>query len=185
MISHYQFHCLFIITISHFGAWKSVSCFFWGGEEKNVFRHKFSKFSLFHLSVFLLIPCSSPLPFHILEWLSRRFNLRHAPSSQIWNSSLKEGDTQSLSSLSLITTFPSIGKPQISVLFNLIFIKSGSHEMSSPLSSYESEYSPSWCQLRTGYESSGQSDTAISHCTCYLLACTVPALSICCEAGVV
>lgn len=118
MMLHYQFHCLFIITICHFCAWKSV-LFLFQHLEQNAVWHSFLPPLLFsqqvlsfichHLSS--LIPSFSLVSFHSLEW----FGLHHAPSIQIWNASLEKGDTPTLSSLSLTSTVPYKGKPHISV----------------------------------------------------------------------
>lgn len=142
----------------------------------------FFKSSFCHLSLsFILFRYFSPLSFHSLGWVSHHFG--HAPSILIWNTSLeKRGKLKILwsLSLSLITTFPSIGKPQISVLFfnNVISMESSHCVLSSPLSLCESEYSP--CLVPAEDRRAPATVTphlSVTHCTClpHWAACTVPA----------
>ena len=99
----------------------------------------------------------------------------------------KKGDFQTLSALSVITTFLSIGKPQISVFFLFASIKSSHGVLSGPLSLWK-EILPWLVPTEdTTWELWLQWQYTRYHCTCYLscVARTVPALSICWDAGAV
>lgn len=127
MMAHYRFHCLFIITIRHFWARKKIwlTIFFFSPalgakciQASLFFTPSVSKSPLSFVSVFLLIPSFSPLSFHSLERLACRFGLCHAPSIQIGKLKLYH------LSLSHITTFPAMGKLQISFFYFFYLVSS-------------------------------------------------------------